>query len=98
MKRKHWLKGNVGFLYILPWLIVFLIFKLYPFGSSLVYSFSDYQLFDGILKWGIFNYIDVFIWQFGSAMVIFLAALKGVVCHRNLFCIYADTVFAGDSG
>lgn len=60
MKRKRWLKKNAGFLYILPWLIGFLIFKLYPFGSSLVYSFSDYQLFDGISKGGIFNYIDIF--------------------------------------
>ena len=41
---KKWLKKNIGFLYVAPWLLGFLIFKMYPFGSSLIYSFSDYQL------------------------------------------------------
>lgn len=60
MKSKRWLKTNQGYLYILPWLIGFLVFKLYPFGSSLIYSFSDYNLFDGISEWGLFNYIEIF--------------------------------------
>lgn len=60
MKSKRWLKANQGYLYILPWLIGFLVFKLYPFGSSLIYSFSDYNLFDGISKWGLFNYVEIF--------------------------------------
>lgn len=53
-------KQNIGFVYILPWLIGFLFFKLYPFGSSLYYSFSDMHLFNGISKYGLFNYVDVF--------------------------------------
>ncbi len=32
-------KKNVGLLLILPWWIGFAIFKLYPFVSSLIYSF-----------------------------------------------------------
>ena len=60
MKSKRWLKAHRGYFYILPWLIGFLVFKLYPFGSSLIYSFSDYQLFDGISEWGIFNYLEIF--------------------------------------
>ena len=60
MKSKRWLKAYRGYFYILPWLIGFLVFKLYPFGSSLIYSFSDYQLFDGISEWGIFNYLEIF--------------------------------------
>ncbi len=52
--------GRIGFLYILPWLIGFLFFKLYPFASSLYYSFTDMHLFNGISKTGLFNYIDVF--------------------------------------
>ena len=60
MKSKRWLKTHRGYFYILPWLIGFLVFKLYPFGSSLIYSFSDYQLFDGISEWGIFNYVEIF--------------------------------------
>ncbi len=51
---------NIGFFFILPWLIGFLIFKVYPFGSSLVYSFSDYHLFNGVSEYGFMNYVDIF--------------------------------------
>ncbi|HBP24288.1 MAG TPA: sugar ABC transporter permease [Oribacterium sp.] len=53
-------KENKGLLFILPWLIGFLVFKGYPFLSSLVYSFSDESLFEGISKWGLFNYVKIF--------------------------------------
>lgn len=53
-------KRNIGFFFVIPWLIGFAVFKLYPFASSLVYSFTDYQLFDGIKKVGLFNYIEIF--------------------------------------
>lgn len=62
-KKSRWkrlLKNNVGFLYILPWLIGFLIFRLYPFISSLIYSFTDFQLFDGVSKVGLMNYEEIF--------------------------------------
>ncbi|MBR2528367.1 MAG: sugar ABC transporter permease [Blautia sp.] len=57
---KKWAKNNVGFFFIIPWLIGFLVFKLYPFGSSLIYSFTDFHLFKGISTTGIMNYLDVF--------------------------------------
>ena len=54
-------KRNVGFLFIIPWLIGFLVFKLYPFLSSLYYSFTDYNLFKGKSDgFTVQNYIDVF--------------------------------------
>ena len=56
---KFW-KENKGLLFILPWLIGFLVFKGYPFLSSLVYSFSDESLFEGISQWGVFNYVKIF--------------------------------------
>ena len=54
------LSENIGFLYIVPWLIGFLLFKVYPFGSSLIYSFTNYDLFNGISKSGIMNYQTIF--------------------------------------
>lgn len=57
---KKFLKNNVGFLFILPWLVGFLVFKLYPFASSLYYSFTDYQLFHGITEYTLENYVDIF--------------------------------------
>ena len=56
---KKVIKENKGFCFILPWLIGFLIFKVYPFGSSLFYSFTDYHLFDGISKFGLMNYDEI---------------------------------------
>lgn len=54
-------KENIGFFFILPWLIGFCIFKLYPMLSSLFYSFTDYNLFKGMSVVGTLqNYIDVF--------------------------------------
>ena len=54
-------QGYMGFVLILPWLIGFCIFKLYPFVSSLVYSFTDYDLFKGVQNVvGFQNYIEAF--------------------------------------
>ena len=54
-------QGYMGFILIPPWLIGFCIFKLYPFVSSLVYSFTDYDLFKGVQNVvGFQNYIDAF--------------------------------------
>ncbi len=59
-KTKKFLKNNRGFIYIIPWLIGFVVFKAYPFLSSLYYSFTDYNLFKGITTFTLQNYIDVF--------------------------------------
>ena len=54
-------QGYMGFVLILPWLIGFCIFKLYPFVSSRVYSFTEYDLFRGVQNVvGFQNYIDAF--------------------------------------
>ena len=57
---KKWISENLGMMFILPWLIGFLVFKVYPFGSSLFYSFTDYHLFDGIREYGMMNYVEIF--------------------------------------
>lgn len=36
-------RNNQGYLYLLPWIIGFLIFQLYPIAMSLYYSFTDYS-------------------------------------------------------
>lgn len=59
-RTKHFFKKNVGFLFILPWLFGFIVFKLYPFASSLYYSFTDYQLFKGITEYSVDNYVSIF--------------------------------------
>ena len=58
-QSKFW-RNNKGFVFIIPWLIGFCLFKAYPFLSSLVYSFADYELFKGISGWGLMNYKEIF--------------------------------------
>lgn len=53
-------RNNIGFWFILPWLIGFCIFKLYPFASSLYYSFTDYHLFKGLTEFTLDNYTNIF--------------------------------------
>lgn len=57
--EKIW-KNNFGFMFILVWLVGFLIFRLYPFISSFIYSFTDFHLFKGVQEWGVMNYEDIF--------------------------------------
>ena len=65
MKRTLHRKGllqrqNKGWLYILPWMLGLLAFKAYPFLISLYYSFTDYNLWTGISKYGFDNYVEIF--------------------------------------
>ncbi|MBW7454382.1 ABC transporter permease subunit [Paenibacillus sepulcri] len=50
----------MGFLYIGPWLLGFAIFELYPFISSLLYSFTDLNMFKSPNFVGLQNYIEMF--------------------------------------
>ena len=60
LRRARLDQGYMGFILILPWLIGFLIFKAYPFLSSLYYSFTDWNLFKGGNWIGVQNYVTAF--------------------------------------
>ena len=57
---KRWCDENTGLFFLIPWIIGFLVFKAYPFASSLFYSFTDMNFFKGIHQYGIMNYISIF--------------------------------------
>ncbi len=57
---KYTKRGNMGYLYILPWILGFLIFQLYPLGASLYYSFTDYNITGSPIFVGLKNYITIF--------------------------------------
>ncbi len=55
-RRRFWRGLGVGLLFIAPWLIGFLCLTLYPFFSSLYYSFTQYNILS-TPKWvGLQNY------------------------------------------
>jgi oligogalacturonide transport system permease protein len=63
MSTKIKLKSNrqyVGLLYILPWIIGFLAFQLYPFIVSFYYSFTNYSIINKPSFIGFKNYINMF--------------------------------------
>lgn len=58
--RKYSKRDYQAFLYLAPWLIGFLLLQLYPFVTSLFYSFTNYRL-SSTPKWcGLDNYIYLF--------------------------------------
>jgi len=59
---RYFYKHNKGLFYISIWIVGFLVFKLYPFGSSLYYSFTDFVLKKNsvITEYGFFNYVKFF--------------------------------------
>jgi oligogalacturonide transport system permease protein len=59
-KAHRWIRNNWGFVFIIPWLVGVLVFKMYPFLSSLYYSFTDFHLFNGIKEYGFMNYEEIF--------------------------------------
>ncbi len=52
--------NNQGYLYLLPWIIGFLIFQLYPIAMSLYYSFTDYSFGAQYDFVGLANYLQIF--------------------------------------
>ncbi len=60
-KSGQWTKRNkIGFMYVCIWIFGFLLFQMYPFISSLIYSFTDYDIFDKPAFIGLDNYIKLF--------------------------------------
>ena len=61
VRKKHYTKRDCqAFLYLLPWLIGIAVLQLYPFISSLVYSFHDYTIGGRMDFIGLDNYIKLF--------------------------------------
>ncbi len=61
VKKKKYTKRDLqAFLYLAPWLIGILVLQLYPFFSSLFYSFHDYTVGGKMDYVGLSNYIKLF--------------------------------------
>ena len=43
---KKWCDENTGLFFLIPWILGFLIFKAYPFASSLYYSSASLPLYN----------------------------------------------------
>ena len=59
-KKGFKLKNIVGLFFIMPWVIGFIWFQLYPFVMSLIYSFTDYTMMKPPNFVGLSNYRRLF--------------------------------------
>jgi len=71
-RRNQW----VGYLYILPWLIGFLIFQAGPLFASLYFSFTDYSIIGDINFVGLRNYLTAF-----TSDVNFIKSLRATLLY-----------------
>lgn len=65
-RKKRGINWNNAYLYISPWIVGFLLFQLYPFVSSFIYSFTDYSIMKAPNFIGLKNYFKLFndsIWR-----------------------------------
>lgn len=118
MKNKNIInKHNIGYIYIMPWILGFLIFQLYPLLSSLYYSFTNFNITNKPVFVGFQNYIDMFtkdslfyksLWNtlkyvfISVPMKIITALLVAVILNKNLKGInfyrtiyYIPSIFGG---
>ncbi|MGO4182001.1 carbohydrate ABC transporter permease [Paenibacillus sp. TAF43_2] len=58
-KIKRWETPYIGYLFMAPWLIGLFVFILWPMGSSLYYSFTDFSLLDEPTNVGMDNYKQI---------------------------------------
>lgn len=78
---------KMGYVYILPWLIGFCLLTIWPFVSSLYYSFTDYNMIAEPNLVGIENYLTLFKDQeFVNSLI---ATLKYTVITVPLQLIFA---------
>ena len=82
--------NSVAYLYVLPWIIGFLVFQLYPFLASLFYSFTDFSILRPMQFVGLNNYIQMFTqdtrWR-NSVVVTFTYVLIAVP-GRLIFALF----------
>lgn len=60
MTKREWRELGTGLAFISPWIVGFLFFVLYPVGSSIYYSFCDYDVLTRPVWIGLLNYRDMF--------------------------------------
>lgn len=77
------LRKQIGLAFISPWIIGFILFQLYPFLNSLVYSFTNFDLIRSFRFVGLKNYITMFTNDelfFQSLKVTLIYAFVAVPC------------------
>jgi multiple sugar transport system permease protein len=90
----RWETPGLGYLFISPWLVGFLLLTLYPMLLSLYYSFTDYTLMKPI-KWvGLRNYERIFTAddKFHQSVKVTFLYVLGSVPLKLIFALFIAVV------
>jgi oligogalacturonide transport system permease protein len=87
-KQDHLKNDKVAYLYVLPWIIGFVWFQLYPFVASFVYSFSDFSILKPMKFVGLKNYRQMF-----TADRLFWGSLRSTLVYV-LMAVPGKLIFA----
>lgn len=97
-RRRLWRQVSLGLLFIAPWLIGFLALTLYPFFSSLYYSFTSYNILSAPRWVGLQNYQNLladpkFVASIRNTLYYTVIAVPlGVVLATGLALLYNQKV------
>ena len=98
---QHPRQRYIGYVYILPWIVGLIIFQLYPFVSSLIYSFTDKSMSAVTDFVGLQNYIrmftkDVEFYQVVKVTILYvLIAVPGKVAFALLIAVLLNIELKG---
>lgn len=90
-KKRSWDKGwYIGLLFLLPWIIGFLTFDIYPLFASMYYSFTNFGLGAAYNFVGLANYINIFTNDlvFRQSLTVTLIYTLFAVPGRILFALF----------
>ena len=94
---QKWLDKYQGILYLIPWIIGFVVFKAFPFGQSLYYSFTDMNFFkSGTTFVGLQNYITAFTTtKITKALIITFKYAFITVPLKLIFALFIPSILGG---
>ena len=89
LKRMQWRKARWGYIFLIPWFLIFAVFYAYPLFYGIFVSFTDYSLKG--MKWiGIENYIGIFKdYAFWRSMIAMFCYCLIVVPLRTVIPLWA---------
>ena len=96
--RKYSPRDMKGLIYIAPWLIGLLVFQMYPFIESFIYSFADFNMHKSLQFVGLKNYIRLFTRdrEFYSSLFITLRYTVFTVPGKIVFALLIAVILNRD--
>ena len=87
-------QSAVGYLFILPWIVGFVLFMAFPIAASMGLSFTDWDIFSSVRWVGAQNYVDIFHMRIESGQEGWRLILRDEPFWQSLKVTFIYVVFA----